>query len=77
MVNSCTPIPHSCYQFVFVNVAISVIKHHDQKSSQKGNSLFGLQFYISVHYHRKSAQKHEEEKKLEAGDDAKNIEDCC
>jgi hypothetical protein len=48
-----------------VRVTIAVMKHHDEKASWGGKSLFGLHFLITVHHQRKLRQELKQDRNLE------------
>jgi hypothetical protein len=54
-----------------------VAKHHDQKASLGGKSLFGLYFHIAIHHQRKLGQELTQGRNLEAGADAEAMERGC
>jgi hypothetical protein len=55
----------------------SFTKHHGQKASWGGKSLFSLHFHIAVHHQRKSGQELMQGRNLKTGADAETMEGCC
>jgi hypothetical protein len=60
-----------------LRVTIAVLKHHNQKASWGGNSLFGLHFHITAHHQRMPAQELKQCRNLEVGDVAEATEATC
>lgn len=58
-----------------LSVTTAMIKHRDQSNFVTGGKgLFGLQFHIIIHHHRKSRQKLKQGNNLEAASDTEAME---
>lgn len=68
-------LTYAC-NLVAVRVTFAVIKHHYQKASWGGKSLFCLFFHTAIHHQRKSAQELTQGRKLQTRVDAEPMDGC-
>jgi hypothetical protein len=62
---------------VLLKVPIATVKHHDQKASWGGKSLFGLHFHSTAHHLRNLGQELKQGRTLETGAGPEAMEECC
>ena len=65
-----------CLCSVLGLVTLAVIQHQT-KATCGGKGFFSSYFHITVHHRRKSEQKLQQSRNLEAGADAEATEECC
>lgn len=63
------------YDTVLFGISLGAMRHYDPKASWGGKGLFGFGFHTTVDHQRKSRQKFNQDKDLEAGADAEAMGD--
>jgi hypothetical protein len=70
-------LSHCTLSSVCTRVAITALKHCDQKQVWWGEGALGSHFHVAVYHWRKSGQKLKQGRNLEAGADAEAMEGYC